>query len=210
MGMLRMTVAHNHCKHQAPAYTPFQGQKPCWATILKRSLMPGHQWGMAHPAVCDQSKVTFLMLKFSSVTLRWISLSDYTRGNPKLSHSFPRKNNNKNQVCSKTLASHSLHLHVIVADPLLSGHTIYPSKGGIVPRGLRCNQCFGGIFLFRLIEQGLWDPSWTAAAALNTQEVWDLGLSIGLNDDSGDGVGHRPWGSSEGHFPKILTLHMPE
>ena len=50
------------------------------------------------PAVCDKSKVTLLMLKFSSVTLRWMSLSDHTRRNPKLSRSFPRKNNNKSQL----------------------------------------------------------------------------------------------------------------
>ena len=99
--------------------------------------------------------VTFRMLRFSSVTRRWMNLSDYTRRNPTPSCSFPRKNNNENQLCSKALAFHSLHSHVIVTDPSLNGHTIYPSKESIVPKEPRSNHHFGGMFLLEVLQQGL-------------------------------------------------------
>lgn len=180
--MLRTTGAQQPLQNtQAPAHKPFRRQKSHWATIFKRLLTPGHQWGIAHPAACDKSEVTFLMLKFSSVTLRWMSLSDYTQRNPKPSCSFPR---GEKKLCSKALVFHSLYLHITVTSPLLNCHTIYPGKEGTVQRGLTSNQHFGEIFLFQLVDWGRRDPSWKVAIALNTQEVWALGPSTRLNDDS--------------------------
>lgn len=99
--------------------------------------------------------VTFLMLKFSSVT--WDGwTSQITHREIQHHHvPFPEKNNNESQLCFKALAFHSLHSHIIVTDPSLNGHTIYPSKVSTVPKELRSNQHFGGIFLLELLQQGL-------------------------------------------------------
>jgi hypothetical protein len=50
---------------------------------------------MTHPAVCDKSQVPFLMLNFSSIAKRWMTLSDYTQRNPKPPRSSPRKKKKK-------------------------------------------------------------------------------------------------------------------
>lgn len=114
--MLRTTGAQQPLQNtQAPAHKPFRRQKSHWATIFKRLLTLGHQWGIAHPAACDKSEVTFLMLKFSSVTLRWMSLSDYTQRNPKPSCSFPRgeKKLFKGSCFSFSLLTYNCHQPLI-------------------------------------------------------------------------------------------------
>lgn len=105
---------------------------------------------------------------------------------------------------SKVLAFHSLYLHVIVTSPLLSCHALYPGKEENAQRGLTSNQHFGRVSLFELVECGQWDPDWTIAEAFNTQEVWALGPSIRMNDDSGDR--RLTGGSSEGRFPQTLVV----